>query len=211
MSNQDNRIERHSAPERVNHWLVAILFILTALGGLALFHPYFFWLSNLLGGGTMTRILHPFLGVLVFLAFLGLATRWAADNRLTDVDRQWLRQIRDVIKNQEGNLPEAGRFNAGQKCLFWFQLTALCLLLLSGVVIWRPWFAPYFPISLIRLAVVVHGVMAFLLIAGIITHIYAAFWVKGSLKGMTTGLVSRAWAKKFHPAWYRQISGGGKR
>lgn len=209
MSKQNNRIERHSAPERVNHWLVAILFILTALGGLALFHPYFFWLNNLLGGPTWTRIVHPFLGVLVFLAFLGLAARWAGENRLNPEDRQWLRQISDVIKNQ-GTLPEAGRFNAGQKCLFWFQLTALCLLLFSGVMIWRPWFAPYFSIGLIRVAVVVHAISGFLLITGIIVHIYAAFWVKGSLQGMTSGTVSPAWAKKFHPAWYRQISGGGK-
>ena len=67
-----------------------------------------------------------------------------------------------------------------------------------------------FSIGMLRVAVVVHGITGFLLIAGIIIHIYAAFWVKGSLKGMTTGKVSRAWAKKFHPAWYRQISGGGK-
>jgi formate dehydrogenase subunit gamma len=210
MSPKSERIVRHTAPERVNHWLVAILFILTALGGLTLFHPYFFWLGNLLGGPTLTRILHPFLGVLVFLAFMGLVSRWAADNRLTDEDRQWLNQIGDVIKNREGKLPEAGRYNAGQKCLFWFQLTSLSMLLLSGVVIWRPWFAPYFSIGMIRFAVVVHGLAAFFLMAGIIIHIYAAFWIKGSLTGMLTGTVSRAWAKKFHPAWYRRISGGGE-
>ncbi len=210
MSTQNNRIERTTASERVNHWLVAILFILTALGGLALFHPFFFWLTNLFGSPTWSRMVHPFLGVLLFLAFLGLALRWGSANRLTADDWQWLAQIFDVIKKREEKLPEAGRFNAGQKCLFWFQLTALFLLLVTGIIFWRPWFAPAFSIGLIRVAVVVHGICAFLLIAGIIVHIYAAFWIKGSLKGMTTGMVSRAWAKKFHPAWFRQISGGGK-
>jgi len=210
MSTQDNRIVRHTAPERVNHWLVALLFILTALGGLALFHPFFFWLTNLFGSPTWSRIIHPFLGVLLFLFFLGLAARWAGDNSLTATDRQWLRQIFDVIKKREEKLPEAGRFNAGQKCVFWLQLLTLCLLLVTGVIIWRPWFAPAFSIPVIRVAVVVHSCSAFLLIAAILVHIYAAFWVKGSIKGMVTGLVSRAWAKKFHPGWYRQMSGEGK-
>jgi formate dehydrogenase subunit gamma len=210
MSTQSNRIVRHSAPERVNHWLVAILFILAAAGGLALFHPYFFWLSNLLGGGTWTRILHPFIGLLLFLAFLGLMMRWTGDNRLTAADRQWLLQIDDVLNKREDKLPEVGRFNAGQKCLFWFMVTTLFLLLFSGLIFWRPWFAPYFSIDMIRVAVVVHGISAFLLIAGIIVHVYAALWIKGTIKAMLTGTVSRAWARKFHPAWYRQLSGGGK-
>jgi len=208
MSTQFNRIERHTASERVNHWLVAILFILAALGGLALFHPFFFWLTNLFGSPTWSRIAHPFIGVLLFLAFLGLFGRWAGANRLTADDRQWLAQIFDVIGKREEKLPEAGRFNAGQKCLFWFQLLALCLLFASGVVIWRPWFAPAFSIPVIRVAAVVHSVTAFLFIAALIVHIYAAFWIKGSLRGMINGWVTRAWAKKFHPAWYRQISGG---
>lgn len=208
MSTQDNRIVRATAPERVNHWLVAILFVLAALGGLALFHPFFFWFTNLFGSPTWARIAHPFIGALLFFVFLRLAARWAGDCRLTDDDRQWLRQIYDVIGKHEEKLPEAGRFNAGQKCLFWFQLLALCLLLVTGVVIWRPWFAPSFSIPIIRVAVVAHGVTAFLFIAAILVHIYAAFWVKGSIRGMTTGWVTRAWAKKFHPGWYRQVSGG---
>ena len=52
-------IRRYTASERINHWLVAISFILTALSGLAFFHPGLYWLSNLFGGGTWARILHP--------------------------------------------------------------------------------------------------------------------------------------------------------
>ncbi len=36
---------------------------------------------------------------------------------------------------------------------------------------------------------------------------YMAFWVKGSIKGMIEGKVSRRWAKKHHPRWYREIEG----
>jgi formate dehydrogenase subunit gamma len=64
-------ILRYTANQRTNHWLVAILFFMAGLSGLALFHPALFWLSNLFGGGPWTRILHPFMGVLMFLLFLG--------------------------------------------------------------------------------------------------------------------------------------------
>jgi cytochrome b subunit of formate dehydrogenase len=44
-------ILRYTANQRTNHWLVAILFFMAGLSGLALFHPALFWLSNLFGGG----------------------------------------------------------------------------------------------------------------------------------------------------------------
>jgi len=208
MSNQSNLIVRYTAPERVNHWLVAILFILAALGGLSLFHPYFYWLSNLFGSGTWTRILHPFIGVLMFLGFLGLTMRFRAYNYITDADRQWMRQLGDVVNNREQKLPEVGRYNAGQKYLFWTLVVTILLLLVSGILFWQPWFAPLFPVWLIRVAVVVHAVCAFIIIASILVHIYAAIWTKGSIRAMTRGTVSPAWAKKHHAAWYRQITGG---
>lgn len=56
----DKPILRYTVNQRTNHWLVAILFLMAALSGLALFHPGLFWLSNLFGGGSWTRILHPY-------------------------------------------------------------------------------------------------------------------------------------------------------
>ena len=112
-------IQRYTAGERGNHWVVAILFVLAGLSGLALFHPSLFWLSNLFGGGVWTRILHPFLGLAMFLFFLWLVMRFAGHNRLEARDRQWLAQWRDVISNREERLPPVGRYNAGQKLLFW--------------------------------------------------------------------------------------------
>ena len=63
----NSRILRYVASERVNHWLTAITFILLAFSGLALFHPAAFGLTQLFGGPVWTRILHPFLGLLLFL------------------------------------------------------------------------------------------------------------------------------------------------
>ncbi len=65
--NDNKPILRYTANERTNHWIVAILFFMAGLSGLALFHPALFWLSHLFGGGPWTRILHPFMGVAMFV------------------------------------------------------------------------------------------------------------------------------------------------
>src|SRR6266849_3143420 len=184
-SRHADRIVRYNAGTRINHWIVAISFVLLALSGLSLFHPALFWLTNLFGGGPWTRILHPFIGVGMAVSFWFLAHRFFADNLMTAADWQWIRQLRDVITNHDERLPEVGRFNAGQKLLFWVMIATLLLLLLSGIVIWQPWFAPWFSIGLNRVAVVIHAAAAFVLIMGVIVHIYAAFWVRGTIRGMT--------------------------
>ena len=206
----DDLIERYHPADRANHWLTAITFILLALSGLALFYPEFFFPRHLFGGGPWMRIQHPFIGIVMAVSFYVLAHRFFADNLMTAADWQWVRQLRDVITNHDERLPEVGRFNAGQKLLFWVMIATMLLLLLSGIVIWQPWFAPYFPIGAIRVAVVIHAVSAFALMLGIIVHIYAAYWVRGTIRGMTRGTVPRAWAKHHHPGWYRQVTKGTK-
>lgn len=209
MSNS-NLIERYRPEERANHWVVAICFILLALSGLALFHPAFFWLTNLFGSGTWARILHPFIGIVLAISFWQLARRFWDRNHITAADREWMRRIRDVLANRDAGLPEVGHYNAGQKYLFWTMVGSVAVLLVSGIMIWQPWFAPFFPVVLIRLAVLLHTLAAFALIAGFIVHVYAAIWVKGSLRAMTRGTVTRAWAKQHHPGWYREVSKGSK-
>ena len=48
-------------------------------------------------------------------------------------------------------------------------------------------------------------VAAILLIHAILMHMYLAFWIKGSIKGMIEGKVSRKWANKHHPRWLRKV------
>ena len=201
--NQD--LQRYSANERSNHWGVALLFILAGLSGMALFHPALFWLSNLFGGGTWTRILHPFIGVAMFVLFALMALRFAGRNRVKAHDRKWLSQWRKVVNNQEEGLPPVGKYNAGQKLLFWVLVISMLMLLVSGVVIWREYFSGFFGIGLIRLASVVHAFFAFVIIARIVVHIYAAIWVKGSVGAMTSGKVSRAWARKHQKLLYDEM------
>src|ERR1700688_3308976 len=109
MSSHPERIVRYSAPTRINHWIIAISFVMLALSGLALFHPALFWLTNLLGGGPWTRILHPFIGCFMGAVFCLLGVKLWRDNMLQQRDWKWLRKIKDVVNNQEENLPEVGR------------------------------------------------------------------------------------------------------
>lgn len=198
-------IERYTPNERSNHWITAICFVLLALSGLALFHPALYWLTALFGGGPWTRILHPFIGVVMFVSFLVLVIRFWHHNFLDANDRQWVRQMGDVVNNREERLPPVGRYNAGQKLLFWVLVISMLCLLLTGLVMWRAYFSHLFPIGIVRLASLLHAFFGFVIVCAIIVHIYAAIWVKGSIKAMTRGTVSYAWARRHHRGWYGEV------
>jgi len=210
MANKANLVERYNDKERSNHWVVAITFIILALSGLALFHPAFLFLTNLFGGGQWTRILHPFIGVVMVVSFLGLTLKFWKHNRITSADREWKKHLGEIMANKAKNLPEIGKYNIGQKYLFWSLVVLIPVLTLSGFAIWHPYFAPLFAISIVRFAVLIHALAAFIAIVAIIVHVYAAIWTSGSIRAMTRGTVTAAWAKHHHPAWYKEISKGAK-
>ncbi len=79
------------------------------------------------------------------------------------------------------------------------------VLLITGIIMWRPYFAHLFPIDIVRYAILVHAAAAIVLIHAILIHMYMAFWVRGSIKGMIEGKVSAKWARKHNPRWARQM------
>jgi len=198
-------LTRYTAPERATHWAVGICFILLALSGLPFFHPAFFPLSMLFGGGVWARILHPYIGLALALAFVLLFLRFSALNTITDADRQWLRRIGEMAQGDDHNMPDQGKYNGGQKLLFWTQAACIVLLFVSGIALWRAWFD--LPVGIVRLAAVVHSVAAVVMIALTAVHVYAAIWVKGTIRAMWYGTVTRAWARQHHRDWYRQVIG----
>jgi formate dehydrogenase subunit gamma len=199
-------IPRYGAAERVTHWILAIAFLLAGLSGLALFHPALYWLSNLFGGGTWTRILHPYTGLLMTIAYALLGVAVARYNRLDANDRVWLRNMRAVATNDESKLPEVGKYNAGQKLLFYGLTLCMILLLLTGIVMWRSAFSAYFTVEIIRLASLVHAVCAFVLVCAIVLHAYFGIsWAAGSMRAMTRGVVSPGWAWRHHRSWFREM------
>jgi formate dehydrogenase subunit gamma len=198
------RVPRYDATERINHWIVALLFLLSFASGLALFEPAFAWLSFLFGGGGAMRILHPYLGAGMALLFAPYAAKVWRENFLLPSDRVWLKKAR-AIATQKEHVPVEGKYNAGQKLLFWYMLTVIVGLLASGIFIWRPWFAHLFSSPVRRIAVLAHALCGFLMFVGIGIHIYAAIWTRGSIHGMVRGWVSRRWARFHHPGWLREV------
>ena len=198
-------LQRYTASERANHWLLGICFILLSLSGLAFFHPAFFPLTQFFGGPVWTRILHPFVGVLMALSFASIFLRFWKLNVMTPTDREWLSRAKEMMDGNDHNMPEQGKYNGGQKMMFWVLAVCLLLLTMSGVLLWRAYF--HFPVDMVRLGAVVHAAVAAIMIGMIMVHVYAAIWVKGTIRAMWYGTVTRAWAKQHHRAWYRQVTG----
>lgn len=210
MKRDPDMLSRFTTSERINHWLVAMTFFLLALSGLIFFHPFFFPLNQLFGGPVWARILHPFFGVAMIAFFGNMYLRFRRLSIMTQADREWLSHVREIMNGDERDMPEAGKLNGGQKLMFWSLVVCMVLLVLSGIVIWRAYFASLFPVTVIRIAAVVHGAAGVVMIALIMIHIYVAFWTKESIDAMLHGKVRKAWAKQHHPAWYRELTGGDK-
>lgn len=210
MKNDPDRLPRYTASERANHWLVALTFFLAALSGMAFFHPVFYPLSQLFGGGVWARILHPLFGVAILFFFGSMYLRFRKLCVMTPTDWEWLRHVREMIRGDDRAMPESGKLNGGQKLLFWLLAACMALLVLSGIVIWRAYFSFLFPEGLIRFAAIVHAAAGALMVGLIIGHIYIAIWTRESIDAMLYGNVRKAWAKQHHPAWFREMTGDHK-
>ncbi|MER9585174.1 formate dehydrogenase subunit gamma [Mesorhizobium sp. M0276] len=201
-------VDRYTVGARINHWITAASLILLALSGLAMFHPSLFFLSRLFGGGQFTRFIHPWIGVLLFVSFLGLFLRFWKANLWRPEDGTWLARFRDVLSNHEDNVPEVGKYNAGQKLVFWSMSILIVILISSGIVIWQQYFATYTTIGQQRVALLVHSIAAVAIIGVWIIHFYSAIWVRGTIPAMTRGRVTGGWAWRHHRKWLRELIAG---
>lgn len=203
-------VRRYSAGARLNHWVTALSLILLALSGMALFHPALFGLTALFGGGALTRTIHPWLGLILLVSFLGLFFRFWRQNLWQRVDNIWLMKLRKVLAGHEEEIPEIGKYNAGQKMVFWLMSILIVTLFVSGIALWDQ-YHPFlketvgigFTIDQKRLAVLVHAIAAVGAIVVWIVHVYAAIWVKGTVSAMTRGTVTGGWGWRHHRKWLR--------
>lgn len=203
MKRDTDQIERFTLKERIIHWIVGISFVYLMLTGLALFTPHLFWLAHVLGGGPTIAKWHPLIGVVFFLALSWMFLLWQRQMKFDTQDKQWMKQIGKYIRNEDEGLPEAGRFNPGQKQLFWLETVSGILLLLSGIPLWFP----HGTSQWLRLvSILVHEISALAAIGGFIVHVYmGTAVVSGSFSAMINGTVSRAWARTHHARWYREL------
>ena len=181
-------VDRYTVGARINHWITAASLVLLALSGLALFHPSLFFLTGLFGGGQWTRAIHPWIGVVLFFAFLGLFLRFWKANLWEPRTMSGWQRLRDVLAGDEENLPEVGKYNAGQKLVFWVDVAADHRADLQRHRDLGPVFlrstrrssrsaSPCSSMRWLRSSIICVWIV----------HVYAAIWVRGTIRAMTRG------------------------
>jgi formate dehydrogenase subunit gamma len=107
------------------------------------------------------------------------------------------------VRNEDAAVPGAGRFNYGQKLLFWVMAWGAVILLLSGLVMW---YVAVVPPEIRSLATLVHAVAALVTIGAFIVHVYMGVAVvPGGLTAIVRGEVTEEWARHHHPLWLRSL------
>jgi len=204
---RDGELLRHPVYTRMLHWSVAIFFLLALLSGVALYNPWLFrLLTPLFGGGSTTRLLHPWFSLGFVACFAAQFLNWLRPMAWTADDRRWLGRMREYVTNTELLEPEdVGFFNAGQKLYFWAIVVSAIVFLLSGVPMWFP---QTFGGPTVAAGYVLHDLAALVMIGGLIVHLYEATAAQpGTFNSMIRGTVDRRWAWTHHPAWYRAATG----
>jgi formate dehydrogenase subunit gamma len=211
------KVRRYSGSARINHWVMAAAFVLLLLTGLALFHPSLYFLSGFVGGGPTARWLHPWVGLVFAASFLIIFIRFLPANLPERTDFTWLGKLGDVIAGRDEFLPEVGKYNAGQKMVFWGQAILVPILLITGFGLWTPGleflqstFGFKATIDQKRIAALLHAMAAVCTITIWIVHVYAAIWVRGTIGAMTRGTVTGGWGWRHHRKWLKSEVADGR-
>jgi formate dehydrogenase subunit gamma len=205
------KIVRFVSFERFTHWLTASCFIVLALSGLnisfgralilPLFGPEAF--STL---SVYAKFCHNYLAFPFMLGLVIMFLIWVKDNIPGRLDIEWFKQGGGMLT--DGKHPPAKKFNAGQKGVFWIVILGGALMSVSG------WFLlfPYLEgnVTAQQFWSVIHAVLAMLLIAGIMAHIYiGTIGMEGAFDAMGTGEVDLNWAKEHHSLWVEEEQAKG--
>jgi formate dehydrogenase subunit gamma len=200
-------VHRYRLGARLNHWTTAVTMVLLVLSGLAMFHPSLFFLTAIFGGGQDTRAFHPWFGIVLVISFCGLFVQFWRANLWNRSDLAWIAHIGDLVAGREDKMPEAGKYNAGQKFVFWVMALLILGMFGSGIVIWDEYFSGLTSIEIKRIAVMSHAILAIFAILTLILHVYAGIWVRGSFGAMVRGWVSAGWAWRHHRQWFKALVG----
>jgi formate dehydrogenase subunit gamma len=206
------RILRFTSFERFAHWLNATAFVILALTGLNITFGQFV-LMPLIGRdnfGVVSQIakyVHNFTSFAFVIGLTLIIAMWIRDNVPRRVDFQWIKEGGGFIKNKH---PPAGRFNAGEKMVFWLALAAGIAVIASGFLLLFPFYVTN--IFGMQIAQGIHAVIALLFIALILAHIYiGTVGMEGAFEAMGQGTVDLNWAKEHHSLWLEQAVRAGRK
>ena len=199
------KILRFKAFERFSHWLTAVSFVVLGLTGLNITFGKILLLP-LIGPEAFASVsqaakyVHNFTSFAFVAGLILIAVIFFRDNLFEKVDAEWLKQGGGFIKSK--HVP-AGRFNPGEKLVYWLSVVAGVAVSASGFLLLFPFYAT--DIAGMQIAQVVHAVVAVLFIALILGHIYiGTLGMEGAFEAMGTGEVDLNWAKEHHDLWLAQ-------
>jgi formate dehydrogenase subunit gamma len=206
------RVLRFSGFERFAHWLNATAFVILALTGLNItFGQYI--LMPVIGPdnfGVVAQIakyVHNFTSFAFVIGMVLIIAIWIRDNVPRRVDFHWLKEGGGFIKSKH---PPAGRFNAGEKLVFWLALAGAIGVIVSGYLLMFPFYVT--DIFGMQIAQGVHAIIALLFIALILGHIYiGTIGTEGAFEAMGQGTVDLNWAKEHHSLWLEQAARAGRK
>ena len=199
------KILRFKAFERFSHWLTAVSFVVLGLTGLNITFGKIVLLP-LIGPDAFSNVseaakyVHNFTSFAFVAGLILIAVIFFRDNLFEKVDADWLKQGGGFIKSRHA---PAGRFNLGEKLVYWLSLGAGVAVSASGFLLLFPFFGT--DIADMQLAQVIHAVVAVLFVALILGHIYiGTLGMEGAFEAMGTGEVDLNWAKEHHDRWLAQ-------
>jgi formate dehydrogenase subunit gamma len=193
---------RFKAFERFSHWLTAVSFVVLGLTGLNITFGKIVLLP-LIGPEAFSDIsqaakyVHNFTSFAFVAGLMLIVVIFFKDNLPQKVDIDWLKQGGGFIKSKHA---PAGRFNPGEKLVYWFSMAAGIAVSVSGLLLLFPFYGTN--IAEMQLVQVAHAVVAVLFIAMILAHIYiGTLGMEGAFEAMGTGEVDLNWAKEHHDVW----------
>jgi len=180
---------RFKVSERLVHFLVLAAFLILAISGIL------FLQNNRAFNGAGLRSLHMWTGIVFGAAWLLMLLVWFRDMIFTKSDKKWFKALGGYF-GYRGEHP-AGKFNAGQKLLFWLIVACGMILVVTGGTL--AILKDNLDINLAALYTI-HDLAALLILVLIIGHLYLGVILDPqTLRSVFGGKVSSKWLKERHP------------
>jgi formate dehydrogenase subunit gamma len=149
---------------------------------------------------------HNFLAFPFTLGLVIMLLIWLKDNIPNTRDLAWFKAGGGLIGNEH---PESGRFNGGQKMVFWITVLGGAVVAVSGYLLVFPFF--FTDVAGMQLSHIIHSLLSVLMIAAMLAHIYiGSIGMDGAFDAMGTGQVDLNWAKQHHGLWVQEELAKGR-